>query len=335
MLNLVAVKFRFTIQAISQLSLPVYKGSVLRGGFGKAFFEIACSRRMRIEECDPSCRLDLSHTCTFAKIYKPSAPKGTPEDRPQGMIHEPYILEPPEDPRTEFKPGEELQFNLILIGWAINYLHYFITAFQELGINYGIGEGNKNGLGRFRLIRVESIGLGEEKPIMVFDGEQLINQYIVITRLSGLKPDNAINSGPLIIDFQTMTRMVVNKIPVEIPIFNLFIRALLRRLSNLEFFYPLIEGVRNDCLLIKEKANRLVKEAEAICLVANQTHWEISPSHSVRTNLGKELTGLVGRAIYEGPWGEFLPYLQWGELLHVGKAVTFGMGKYRILFESE
>jgi hypothetical protein len=64
-----------------------------------------------------------------------------------------------------------------------------------------------------------------------------------------------------------------------------------------------------------------------------QTHWENSPSHSARTNLGKELTGLVGRAIYKGPWGEFLPYLQWGELLHVGKAVTFGMEKYRIFFD--
>jgi len=44
--------------------------------------------------------------------------------------------------------------------------------------------------------------------------------------------------------------------------------------------------------------------------------------------------GLVGEVTYEAPHGEdldpYLPLLLWGELVHVGKNATFGLGQYRI-----
>ena len=45
------------------------------------------------------------------------------------------------------------------------------------------------------------------------------------------------------------------------------------------------------------------------------------------------LGGLVGTAAYEGDFAEFLPWLLWGQLVHVGKNATFGLGRIGVSFE--
>jgi CRISPR/Cas system endoribonuclease Cas6 (RAMP superfamily) len=40
--------------------------------------------------------------------------------------------------------------------------------------------------------------------------------------------------------------------------------------------------------------------------------------------------GFVGQVSYYGDIDEFLTILRLGEIVHVGKACTFGMGKYQI-----
>lgn len=41
--------------------------------------------------------------------------------------------------------------------------------------------------------------------------------------------------------------------------------------------------------------------------------------------------GFVGEIIFEGEIEPFMPLLKAGEILHVGKGTSFGLGKYRIL----
>lgn len=43
-----------------------------------------------------------------------------------------------------------------------------------------------------------------------------------------------------------------------------------------------------------------------------------------------QLGGFTGTATYRPPDARSLPSIQWGELLHVGKASAFGLGKYRV-----
>lgn len=45
----------------------------------------------------------------------------------------PFVIEPPPEKRRGYKPGDEIQFGLTLIGRAIDYLPYFIYTFDELG----------------------------------------------------------------------------------------------------------------------------------------------------------------------------------------------------------
>ncbi len=43
-----------------------------------------------------------------------------------------------------------------------------------------------------------------------------------------------------------------------------------------------------------------------------------------------KLGGFVGRITFEGDLTPFLPYIRIGEAVHVGKATSFGLGRYRI-----
>jgi hypothetical protein len=52
----------------------------------------------------------------------------------------PFVIEPPPEKRRGYKPGDEINFGLTLIGRAIDYLPYFIYTFDELG-KMGIGKG--------------------------------------------------------------------------------------------------------------------------------------------------------------------------------------------------
>src|SRR3989338_3951739 len=102
------IKFVLTLNALDVINLPAYKGSTLRGGFGNAF------------------KTPPSENSEILRKYE-KAPH-------------PFIIEPPLEQKRLYNPGETLNFNLILIGKAIDYLPYFIYTFEELG-KIGIGKG--------------------------------------------------------------------------------------------------------------------------------------------------------------------------------------------------
>jgi len=45
------------------------------------------------------------------------------------------------------------------------------------------------------------------------------------------------------------------------------------------------------------------------------------------------LGGITGRIVYSGQVEPFLPYLQAAEILHIGKATSFGLGRVRMTAE--
>ena len=51
---------------------------------------------------------------------------------------------------------------------------------------------------------------------------------------------------------------------------------------------------------------------------------------SSRQKQKMSLGGFIGEATYAGNFGEFLPMLAWGEVVHLGKAVSFGLGRYEL-----
>lgn len=303
------------IAGIDGLILPPYKGSTLRGGFGTAFRKITCALRYSTcQECI------LKYQCPYAYIFETAPPENSQALRKYENIPRPFILEPPLDTKTEYRPGERLSFGLVLVGRAIDYLPYFILAFQELG-EIGIGKGRRP----FQLDKVTAINPIEqvEQEIYRADVGKVYNHNLPVGGSTILQKAGQMQSTQVTLCYETMTRIKHENSFVRHIEFHMLIRALLRRLSSMLYFH---HGLEWD-----EDFHAIIRKAETITRTKDATRWVDWERYSNRQDTRMRLGGVIGQVVYEGELSNFLPVLLLGELVHVGKAATFGMGKYTIL----
>lgn len=340
-------RYRVTIIAKDHLNLPIYKGSTLRGGFGAAFRRICCSNRgsgLRVGETCNGCI--LHETCPYGYIFETSPPPGSEALRNYESVPRPFVLEPPLDLKTHYEPGEALDFGLVLVGRTIQYFPYFVVAFRELG-EVGIGKGR----GRFQLHRivafpseprVQSADNPSGSEIEVYEGtsghvrqvdptitgEDILREAEKLVVLTGGSRNGACGeSGNLSVHFRTMTRLKFENQLNPRPEFHVLVRNLLRRASALSYFHhgaPLEVDYRG-----------IIERAQEVELVHDETHWVDWERYSSRQDTRMTFGGIVGRAVYGGEVSAFTPLLMLGQYVHLGKNVTFGLGKYQLCILDE
>ncbi|ACX52868.1 conserved hypothetical protein [Ammonifex degensii KC4] len=298
------------------LSLPPYKGSTLRGGFAGTFQRLACGTGTR--QCK-SC--PLRHQCPYALVFESGPPPEAEALRNYESIPRPFVLEPPLETKTEYAPGEPLVFHLLLFGRAVDFLPYFIVTLDELG-RQGIGWGRRP----FLLASIEAVNplTGEEAPVYQ-SGDRVIRVHDLsftagdVWKYSG----TGSQSARLRLDFITPTRLTFEGKPAAVPEFHVLVRNLLRRLSSLCYFH---QGFAYEA-----DFRAIIARAQEVRLLTHSTRWVTWKRYSARQGRKVPCGGMVGWAIYEGPWAEFYPLLLLGELLHVGKGAVFGQGKYKVV----
>ncbi len=157
-------QFRFTLRPEEPMRLPAYAGSALRGGFGHAFKRAVCV--VRHGECD---RCLVRQQCSYQYVFETPPPADTEMLRKYPAAPHPFVIEPPLDGRRNYAAGDRLEFGLTLIGRGIDYLPYFIVAFEEFG-RTGLGRSH----GRFRLASVcgETRNGGSERWVTIYAGDR-------------------------------------------------------------------------------------------------------------------------------------------------------------------
>lgn len=103
------------------------------------------------------------------------------------------------------------------------------------------------------------------------------------------------------------------------------IRGLLRRISSLYLFHH-----GNEWHVDFKK---IIEKALSVHRKDDRSRWVDWERYSNRQQTRMSLGGVVGRVAYEGNLEPYWFLLRLGELVHVGKACTFGMGKYRLKVE--
>lgn len=321
-------RFRLTLEAKESLHLPAYKGSTFRGGFGHAFKRVACPLRCR-EACQ------MPKVCVYAYVFETPPPEGAEMLRKYPHAPHPFVIEPPLEERRDYEAGEVLQVGLVLIGRALDYLPYFIYAFDELG-RIGVGKGR----GRYQLkeVRVKNEELSGEKGKgdVIYSGETktLQSHYPILSGRdligevsSSFHPKLSTRTPQLSLHFVTPTRLKYGESLTSDLEFHILIRSLLRRISSLSYFHC---GKR---LTLDFKG--LIEQAMAVNIVERHLRWLDWERYSHRQETKMKLGGFVGQITFQGDLEEFWPILRLGELVHVGKGTAFGLGQYRIKREGQ
>jgi hypothetical protein len=126
--------FRFRIAPVQLLLVPgVNKGNMLRGGFGHAFRRLCC-----IPQCSDPRRCPLAASCPYKAVFEPSPPPGAESLSKNQDIPRPFVFRAPQTQQTRFEKGQMFEFDLVLIGRALNFFSYFVLSFRELAAE-GLG----------------------------------------------------------------------------------------------------------------------------------------------------------------------------------------------------
>lgn len=308
-------KYKFICEVGEQgLELPPYKGSTLRGGFGKAFKKMVCFQ----PEQNGCTSCILVANCPYGYIFETAPSEGGEKLRNYESIPRPFVIEPPLEEKRIYKQGEELVFNLILIGKAISFLPYFIIAFQEVG-RIGIGKGRRP----FTLKSVMAVNPLSHQGQEIYNSNRsnLEKAEVFITGKDFMALDQEV--GQIQLSFVTMTRIQYEQSYAEKLEFHMLIRNLLRRISTTSYYH---NGFELDL-----DFQGLIERAKAVERDEDSLHWVNWERYSSRQDSKINLGGTVGTATYKGQLSEFMPLLRIGELIHLGKGTVFGMGKYEIL----
>jgi hypothetical protein len=303
-------QFTLRIRTLDDMRLPAYKGSTFRGGFGQALREVVCA--LRRQECE-SCL--LRERCVFVYLFETPPPKDAEMMRLYPSAPHPFVIEPPDNDRTLIVQGESVDFGLVLIGRALEYLPYFIYAFIRLG-ERGLGRGR----GKYVLEEVFASNGNETVPVYQKEAQILRDcppypaSELIQKRVKSLGSGDSVT-----IDFMTPSRIKFDGDLVKQPDFHHLIRSLLRRMSSLSYFHC---GHR-----LEIDFRGLIEQAKEVERVQTELRWHDWDRYSTRQKQRMTLGGVVGSAIYQGDISRFLTLLAWGEVVHVGKAASFGLGR--------
>ncbi|MBQ7617734.1 MAG: hypothetical protein IJS50_02555, partial [Desulfovibrio sp.] len=157
-MNYLSVELSCKLQSCALF--PPYQGSMLRGLLGHNLRRAVCVTHK--EDC-LNCL--LGRTCIFTKLFS-LAPKLAP----------PFCLELPLKSLGNLSSGEIFSFGLILFGYAVEYLPFFVQAFI-MGEESGLGQKTKDGFGRYKLISVKSntaeLYLAQKEQLKAFEASEL------------------------------------------------------------------------------------------------------------------------------------------------------------------
>lgn len=321
--------FRFTIAPLCPLFVPaVNKGNMLRGGFGHVFRRLCC-----VPQCRDAKECPLAASCPYKIIFEPSPPVGSDRLSKYQDIPRPFVFRAPQTQKARFGQGETFQFDLVLIGRALEFLPYFVLAFRELAAE-GIGLNRA----KCQLERVEAIepALNEmqrnqcashviysgQDQLFHSNGNGTLKSWFE-SRIQMFSTANGNGAASRInIRFLTPTYLKAEGDVVRRPEFHHVFKRLRDRIQSLSTFFgdgPLDLDFRG-----------LGERAEEVRTVSFRFEWVERTRTSSKTGQRHELSGFIGEATYEGEFAEFLPWLASGELVHLGKHTAWGNGWVRL-----
>jgi hypothetical protein len=343
---LTAHRLHIELAAGDPITLHAHNGSALRGMLFRALVHLTenpprdAHSRLQFTPSDPMVRYLLA-------TLNEESPRG--QNPPRPLTVEPWCDLPQRNGRSDrhdyrdhtIPPGGRIHFSVTLFAHALEAFPYLIMALQRAG-EYGMGRRDEDGWrGRFALARVwcENPFTAQTQDVFFADDDLVRMPDLPITH-EHIMAQPMPAGHTLKIKFLTPATLTHRNADgqretLRVPHFNVLFHRIIERVAELDRLAnePLvqIEGATPNplpCLpQTRDERNALLRLADAVQLVHDDTHWINLKGRSDRTRAATNLAGFLGLAIYEAEdWSPFLPLLRWAEVTHAGKSAVKGNG---------
>ena len=302
--------FKVRISLLADGDLPWFLGSTFRGLLGHSFKSISCA--VKNKTCK-SCL--LKEKCAYSYVFETPVPDNSERMKLYPYAPHPFILEAPFLENGQVKKDQQLTFQLALIGKGIEFFPYFVCSIEEMG---------ERGLGAqripFALVEIEDL----EGGILYRKGNDILGPLPKAIELPLAPNEN--QSEKLSLKFLTPLRLMHQGRQSRTFHFSAFIGTLLRRVSSLAFFHHGFEP--------KIPYRELVERSESVGVFTIENRFMPLSRYSNRQNKKIDIGGIMGSFQLEGNLSPYMPLLMAGEILHAGKGTAFGLGKYKLIYET-
>ncbi len=315
--DLPILRARFSLRLLADARLPAYKGGMFRGGFGYAFQRATCP-----QSCWGKSKMcGLGVICPYRWVFETPHPPEIHHLHDLQDIPRPFVIDLPDERRTQFSAGETLEFGLVMIGRGIDYLPYFIFGFARFA-EAGLGVQRVPA----RLERVEVLERWQPVGRVIYQDGQVLANEATLPLLDGAAI--AAHAAHLPADLLLMLRTPLRVksqgallTDIDLPA---LVRAVCWRLNALATFH----GAGPWTLDYRS----VVEATRAVLLKDVKVQWEEWARRSTRPSAEQtmQMGGLLGTALLCGVPVAVRTVLLAGSLVHVGKACVFGHGAYRL-----
>lgn len=309
---------RFQFVAREPLFFPPGKAAnILRGALGVIFRKIAC-----VPDCRDARSCDIRQSCPYARVFEPMAMSAPASDEdgpsPSGLADwpRPFVFRARHLDGCTVGVGEPFHFDLHVFTAECDVLAYFILTFASLA-REGLGPRR----GKAELLQVRRLS-AEGVP------EQTLYEQSAHMITAGLQPVSLDLTAPLDgptrirVDFLSPTELKHEHRIATRPEFPILFGRIRDRISTLRRLYG--PGPLDIDYLGTNARAALIK------MTSCQLRRQETERRSTRTGQAHSIGGFIGTAEYEGDLAEFLPYLEAGHWVGVGRQSVWGKGETKV-----
>jgi len=314
-MSLNMARYRFHVRVTTPISLPDYAGSTLRGAFGHALLQV-CGLSPADRDNNTPLFLQSAYVAVFAP--QQSVQRVSLNNLAQWPV--PYVIEAPLVKAQTYQTNEQLNFDMVLCGPALNHLSTIILAWRRAFLR-GVGAGDGTG----ELTSVECFGSdGIATTIYTQQQPRVIahDSSITLPDFNRLYPQGCdvhlLLRTPLRLQ-QRSKILTPGDMTAPILLRNLIRRVTLQMQIQHVDAWPL-ERIRQ----LNDLADKVTDE--------RRLFWQSWGRYSSRQKQAMNLSGVTGDWLLRKVPAELLPFIYLGQWLHLGKETAFGLGKYDWVF---
>lgn len=304
-------KFNFQLEALEDMNLPRYKGSMFRGAFGTAFRRSVCVTKLKV--CD---NCILKSQCSYFKIFETEVPDNNIKVLNKVKKHpHPFVLHPPLEFRREYSKGEVINLSISIFGKYITHFPYFLLTIIKMGQS-GISYKRC----KYEVLNVTNLVSDFGSKIIYKNSDSILKAKYEPFNYSSLLKAIPSKKADIKLKFLTPLRIqngsniIYDKGLIN---FDLIFRTVLRRLNIISKLYCNSE----------EEINLFVSDVITIENKLKLFKWQ---RYSNRQQDKIEMNGFVGSITFNGVTPDAVKLIKLASLMNIGKNTVFGLGEFEL-----